>query len=385
MLEFLTKLWRWIKGLFVRRAARPGQDVHRPVAARPALSDVEYENYFMQLLETLEQGLGRGELRGWLITRRVREEELANWLGRQRERWMAQPEQHGELARRLERLGRVASGELGVVAGAIGATVLEQQITDNDSGQIEDRETSSLEELPESRSSGVGEEGKTDDVDSRLDEVIQQHRAGNLSEALKLSKRIIEDYPEDFRGWSLDGFLLSNLGREKEALASYEEAIKYKPDYYIYWYVRGNTLSNLGREEEALASYGEAIKHKPDYHIAWSNRGNALSDLGRYEQAIASHEEAIKHKPDCHEAWSNRGNALSDLGRYEEAIASHEEAIKHKPDYHIAWTNRGVVLSNLERYEEALASHEEAIKHELEGYLAWYGRGKALSDLGLHE
>ncbi|MGF1512958.1 MAG: tetratricopeptide repeat protein, partial [Elainellaceae cyanobacterium] len=260
MLKVLAKLWKWVKGLFTQ----PEQNTPETSAERPALSDVEYENCFMQLLEAVEQGLSRGGLRGWLIARRVSADELADWLGRQRERWMAQPEQHGELAQRLERLGRVASGELGAVAAATGAALLaRRQLAAGDSGQTEDREMSSLKRSPESRSSTVGEGGETNDVDSRIAEVAQQYQSGNPSEALELSKQITEDYPSEFRGWYISGLLLSDLGRKEDAIARYEEAIKHKPNLHEAWFNRGTALSDLGRNEDAIASYEQAIKHKP--------------------------------------------------------------------------------------------------------------------------
>lgn len=118
MLRFLIRLWCWFKSWFVRN--RP---VAPPAAVPPArspLSDLEYENGLIALLEEAEQGKSWGNLQGFLISRNLSPVQLAQWLKVQGSCWMEQAEQHPDLARRLLILGRVASGELATVVHAIG-------------------------------------------------------------------------------------------------------------------------------------------------------------------------------------------------------------------------------------------------------------------------
>jgi len=74
----------------------------------------------MAVLEEAEQGKSWGNLQAVLMLRHLSAVQLAQWLKAHSSRWVEQPEQHQELARRLLMLGRVASGELATIASAIG-------------------------------------------------------------------------------------------------------------------------------------------------------------------------------------------------------------------------------------------------------------------------
>ena len=118
MLRFLTRLWRWLKDRFFgNRSAAPAAAVSSP---RSPLSDLDYENALMAVLEEAEQGKSWGNLQGVLMLRHLSAVQLAQWLKAHSSRWVEQPEQHQELARRLVILGQVASEELATIALAIG-------------------------------------------------------------------------------------------------------------------------------------------------------------------------------------------------------------------------------------------------------------------------
>jgi len=447
MLRWLTKLWRWFKGLFVR---------NRPAATVPSLrltlSNLEYENTLMALLEEAEQGKSWSNLQALLVLHRLTPEVLAQWLKEHSSRWIEQPEQYQEFARRLVMLAQVASGELATVAHAIGMQIQvnatlpfpsESSAFAKITPAVEESEETGAEEsgvaVEEAwqRANAQYEAGdyeaviasfeqvlklKPDDGLAlrkrgfafselgRYEEAIASHEQAlklkpdddqawdnrglalnnlkRFQEALESAERGIVLQPEKGHGWYVKGYALDGLGRYEEALFSYEQALKLQPDDYQAWYNRALAFGNLGRDEEALASYEQALKLQPDYCYAWFSRGNTLSKLGRYEEALISYEQALKLKPDDYQAWGNRGNMLSHLGRYEEAVASYKQVLKLKPDYsayYLTLRHRGFALAELGRYEEALASHEQALKLQPDYYQAWAGRGFALAELGRHE
>jgi hypothetical protein len=98
------------------------------------VTDAEYEAKFMELLEGVNQGWGKGDVAEFLLAKRIKDGDLAAWLRRFGDRLLAGG--HGgtaptdavvslqELARRLELLGRVAIGELGECAGNVGRDIL---------------------------------------------------------------------------------------------------------------------------------------------------------------------------------------------------------------------------------------------------------------------
>lgn len=102
----------------------------------------------MEILEGVNAGWSRGDVAGFLIAKRLRDGELAAWL-RQFGMGLFEGEHDDtdamdavaslqELARRLELLGRIRSGELSEVAGNIGREILTRfplPVVEDDDGE----------------------------------------------------------------------------------------------------------------------------------------------------------------------------------------------------------------------------------------------------------
>ena len=236
---------------------------------------------------------------------------------------------------------------------------------------------------------------------------------------VKITRKIIELYPELATAHYNLGNLLDDFGRKEDAETEYREAIRIKPDYAEAHYNLGLLLNNVGRKEDAETEWREAIKIKPDDTEAHNNLGNLLKDLERYEDAeteyreairinhdyAAAHNnlgvllndvgrkedaeteyrEAIRIKPDYAEAHYNLGNLLDDLGRKEDAETEYREAIRIKPDYAGAHNNLGLLLKDLERYEDAETEYREAIRIKPDYTGAHNNLGLLLNNVGRKE
>ncbi|MCC3428120.1 MAG: hypothetical protein JGK12_30420 [Microcoleus sp. PH2017_01_SCD_O_A] len=130
----LNKIWQFLKQL-IQRLLGKTPPPPAPPPPRPTLTDAEYESKFMEILEGVNVGWSRGDVAGFLIAKRLRDSELAAWLRRFGSRLFEEGGHGGtaptdavaslqELARRLELLGRIRSGELSEVAGDIGREIL---------------------------------------------------------------------------------------------------------------------------------------------------------------------------------------------------------------------------------------------------------------------
>ena len=383
------KIWQFLKQLFQRifgtnprisTEIKPPQTPQQP----PTLTDAEFEAKLMELLEGVNAGWGSGDVTEFLIAKRLRDTELADWLRRFGERLLAidgettEDGGHGdtastdsvsslqELARRLELLRGICGGELGEAAGNVAREILVK--------------------FP---ISPVGEGGVKGEVDGEAEAWYklgdEQDDLGKYEEAIASFDKALKIKPDFHQAWKSRGIVLRKLGKFEEAIASYDKALEFKPDYHEAWNNRGVALDELGRFDEAIASYDKALEIKPDLHEAWCNRGIALDNLGKLEEAIASYNKALAIKPDDHYSWHHRGYALVHLGRLEEAIASYDKALKIKPNYHHTWINRGYALKNLGRLEEAIASYDKALEIKPDFHQAWIHRGYALVNLGRFE
>jgi tetratricopeptide (TPR) repeat protein len=196
----LDKIWRFLKQLIQRLFGTNPKIESTPPQPGPTLTDAEYEAKLMELLEGVNQGWGRGDVAGFLIAKRIKNGDLAAWLRRFGDRWLAGAQGSTastdavvslqELARRLELLGRVAIGELGECAGNVGREI--------------------LVEFPLSSVEG-------DEVGDR--------------EAQAWKKRGNEQY---------------NLGDFEESIASYDKALEFKPDFHLASKNRTIALKKLG-------------------------------------------------------------------------------------------------------------------------------------------
>jgi len=69
----LKQLWQWLKRLFRRffRTTKLSDTETAPVKLLKQLTDVEYENLFLELLEGVNKGWSRGIIKGFLAGRNV--------------------------------------------------------------------------------------------------------------------------------------------------------------------------------------------------------------------------------------------------------------------------------------------------------------------------
>ncbi len=215
-----------------------------------------------------------------------------------------------------------------------------------------------------------------------IDQAIQFHLKGNISEAIKYYQELISQGCNDHRVFSNYGVILKNLGKLKEAELSYRNAIEIKPDFAEAYSNLGNILKDLGNLEEAEISTRKAIELKPDYAVANYNLGNILKDLGNLKEAELYTQKAIAIKPDFAEAYSNLGNILKDLGNLKEAELYTRKAIDIKPDYAAAYSNLGNILIDIGNLKEAELSTQKAIAIKPDFAEAYSNLGNILKDLG---
>lgn len=213
----IKRLWQWFKNFwqrfFDRKQAVSLQKTEDKVKP-PKLSDAEYERFFMQLLDGVnDESWSRGRVGGFLAGNNIKESDLVEWLRGFGERLLAGDGENRKLAERMVRLGEVGFGELSLVAGEIGRELLK----------------------------GWEEKGE---ADVWFDRGVEQFEVGDF----------------------------------EEAIASYDRAIDIKSDDHEVWTNRGSTLADLGRLDEAIASYNKVVEIKPNYHEVWNAKGALLSN-----------------------------------------------------------------------------------------------------------
>ena len=203
---------------------------------------------------------------------------------------------------------------------------------------------------------------------AQYDQAAAAHRRGDLVEAERLYRQVLEAAPASFATRHMLGVLKAQLGATSEALALIEAALALKPDAPDALFNYGNVLKRTERLEEALAAYERALAVRPDYAAARMARaetlnaqGNALRKAGHFEEALACYDRALADAPGYPDALNNRAAALWNLGRFDEALAGFDAALAAKPDYVEAYFNRGNALRDMLRLPQAMESFDRAI------------------------
>jgi tetratricopeptide (TPR) repeat protein len=252
-------------------------------------------------------------------------------------------------------------------------------------------------------------------IPQRFQQALALHQQGELVEAERVYREVLQAAPNHFDALHLLGVLalqtlrtesgieligkaialnqnsfgahnnlgngLRDLGRLDAALGSFDRSIALRPDFAEAHNNRGIVLRDLARLDDAVASFDKAIALKTDYAEAHSNRGIALQMLQRADDAAASFDAAIALRPAYPEAYNNRGNLAKDLGNFDAAVADFDKAIALRPDYAAAYYNRGIALQELQRLDDALASFDRAIALKPDYAEAYNNRGLVLQEL----
>jgi len=387
----ILNLWRLLQRHFRKRAPPPPKPT-------PIRTFGEYEQKFLQLLEGVEQGWSRGEIKGFLIGCKIKDAEWENWLQEFGEKLLVSPETNLELGGRMVRLGEINCGKISEVAGNMGRQLLagvslnpnpaddSSVISENIVTRLLEKNSSSV--YPTDSSSDANESDANPKVKSREREVSQEveeffeqgrecYYAGVLEGAIAAFEKALEIDPKFHLAWSGLGSALNNLGHNNEAIAAYEKALEIDLLFHFAWHGLGNTLKDLGRNRDAIAAFKKALEIDRKFHFAWNGLGATLNDLGRYRDAIAAFDKALEITGDQYGlAWGNRGWAFFYSGRYSEAIQNWDEGLqKYQPsnrDYRFAcgilnyekgeahYKHGKQTATYFESFHKAKASYEQA-------------------------
>jgi SAM-dependent methyltransferase/Tfp pilus assembly protein PilF len=167
---------------------------------------------------------------------------------------------------------------------------------------------------------------------------IDQHRAGQLTQAERTYRQILAANPDHADSLHLLGIIAHQRGEHEAAVDLIGRAIARGAPFAPFHYNLGLALAALGRATDAVTQFERAIALKGDYADAHSSLADALRDQGLIEQALASSERAAALKPSA-EAHNKVGAMLLGLGRSDEAMARCERALALKPDLFEAHMN----------------------------------------------
>ncbi len=193
-----------------------------------------------------------------------------------------------------------------------------------------------------------------------IDIAVAQHTRGQLTQAGKSYRKILQADPDQPVALHLLGVIAHQQGRSDDAVDLMTRAVSVKPDYLDAHNNLGKVHNELGNLEAAAASFEKALAIGPDAN-PYNNLGIVYAKLGRQEDAVASFQNALAITPGFAEAHNNLGTACLQLGKLAEAAESFKAALAINPENSEAHNGLGSAWLELERPNEAIACFQAAL------------------------
>ncbi|MDP9492162.1 MAG: tetratricopeptide repeat protein, partial [Actinomycetota bacterium] len=151
-----------------------------------------------------------------------------------------------------------------------------------------------------------------------------------------------------------------------KALQSFERALEANEDSFWARNNAGFVLGELGREREGLAHLVRAIELDPSESTPWSNKVWILLKLGEVEEAAVAADEMMEATGDRVSALNFKAQILTDWkGQDKDALALLEEASHLNPDDLSVAVNLAELLLKVGEYPKSRSAAQAALEMEL--------------------
>jgi tetratricopeptide (TPR) repeat protein len=223
-----------------------------------------------------------------------------------------------------------------------------------------------------------------------LEEAINHHRAGRLSQAETCYQKILTQDPAHADALHLRGLVAYQQGQYDRALDCVTKAVQRDATKPLYFYNLGLVHQTLNQLPEAERAYRQALSLKGDYIEALENLGNVLREKGALDEACAAYQQVLTIRPDHPEGYNNLGVVLKEQGQRDEARDAYRRAIALNPANAEAHYNLGVILFEDDCPDEAVVRFRQAVSIKPQYAKAHHHLGLALlwkqdMDGALHE
>lgn len=220
-------------------------------------------------------------------------------------------------------------------------------------------------------------------IGQALQSAVEHHRAGRLSEAEKIYRKILAQQPRHAYALHMLGRLAHQTGHPEPAIELVRQAIAAKPDELEYFNTLAVILLGQRRFEEGAETLRKAIAIKPDWAEGHSNLAVALINLMRFAEATNALREAVRIRPDYAEAHANLGNALRAMNDFKGSAAAYRAALALRPELPSVREALALVLRLDGRPDEAIGEYRAILGRKDDSGDLHCSLANALSDAGL--
>ena len=228
----------------------------------------------------------------------------------------------------------------------------------------------------------------------KLNEAIQFHQQGQLSQAEPLYRALLNMQPNNLHVLQALSVLLAQNKDFQAALQLMSKSIEIDANNADLFYNRGKMFQDLGQPNDALNDYQRTLALRPNYPDCHNNLGIILLALGRIEEALLCFKNTLALTPTHLNALLNLANTLQEQVQHQEALVYYQKLLAIQTDFALAYFRQGNSFIALNRLQEALESYSKSIHYLVDpdphstsisdGLIveAYNNRGNVLKQLG---
>jgi predicted O-linked N-acetylglucosamine transferase (SPINDLY family) len=210
-----------------------------------------------------------------------------------------------------------------------------------------------------------------------LQNALEHHQSGRLSQAEALYRKILQIEPNHPDALHLLGMIAYQVGNSEVAAELIGKAISVYPTAPMYNNI-GLVYQAQDKLDLAVTHFRNALSLKPDYAEAFCNMGNALKELRNYGEAFDCYTQALLLKPVYAEAHNNLATVLHSQGNLAKAVEHFLKALSINPDFAEAHSNLGIALRDQGNLGDAVKHFYKALAIKPDFFEAYNHMGSAL-------
>ncbi|MHB8232696.1 MAG: tetratricopeptide repeat protein [bacterium] len=157
-------------------------------------------------------------------------------------------------------------------------------------------------------------------ITQALKKGIENHKAGNFTEAEKYYRAILQSDPDHPDANHNLGVLAVNFGKIESAIAFFKKAIEINPNIEQFHKSLNDAQNKLQKNEAARQPAPKEIETI-----------TALFDRGKYSEALPLAQKMTEKFPDYGFGWKALGVILKMSGRSQESIEAMQKAVEFAP------------------------------------------------------
>jgi len=215
-----------------------------------------------------------------------------------------------------------------------------------------------------------------------LAQATAQHNRGNLSEAERLYRLVLEKDSHQPDALALLGLVLAARKEYAEAVGLLHRAIMCDPQAPLFRLYLGNMQAEMGDREKAIAALQEALEIEPNFAEAHYSLALLWEKQDCLAQAVNHLQEASRLKPKEGAVWLKLGELSLKTKDFDIAENAARTAVRLLPDSFAARVAYALVLGGLYREEEEITVLREVLEMRPDFAEAWDMLGTACQNLG---